>query len=468
MTQDMQASIIIGGGPGGMGPLVWAAQTGNLRSWLAQGVSLIDRQDHLGGTLGRYAINSDSLGAAYLECLEAPLAIEALCRLGDEPVVREMQAYRHGFPPLELVDRFMRLIGQAMEQAFAEYPGCTIRHRTTAAALRLQRDGTVEVDLQDELGNRSSMAARTAVMALGGRQQWGRQLWQALRPGLRLADCRLHHMIPSDRLLTPAGLAEVGRVLATDGHRRIIILGGSHSAYSAAWALTRLTDASRLAPAQILILARRRSPVFYPDQEAAEADGYAVTPGDICPRTNRVHRLGGLRGDGRELWRQIAGRPGAAPETRVALQMLDTLPAERLKAMLEDAAVVIPAFGYGAGSLPVFDHRGRRLALQAEHGLAAVDGQGRILRADGRPLAQVFGLGLGSGYRPDGAMGGEPNFRGQANSLWLYQNDIGAMIYHSIQAVLQRPLPIPRRAPASAVARAGRNRPALPVPVPGC
>jgi hypothetical protein len=33
-------------------------------------------------------------------------------------------------------------------------------------------------------------------------------------------------------------------------------------------------------------------------------------------------------------------------------------------------------------------------------------------------------------------MGCEPNFNGQANSLWLYQNDMGALIYHAIQVML--------------------------------
>ena len=32
-------------------------------------------------------------------------------------------------------------------------------------------------------------------------------------------------------------------------------------------------------------------------------------------------------------------------------------------------------------------------------------------------------------------MGCEPNFNGQANSLWLYQNDMGALIYHAIDAL---------------------------------
>ena len=46
-------------------------------------------------------------------------------------------------------------------------------------------------------------------------------------------------------------------------------------------------------------------------------------------------------------------------------------------------------------------------------------------------------------------MGGEPNFDGQANSLWLYHNDIGAMIYraiHELESNLAvQPSPIPEK-----------------------
>ena len=44
--------------------------------------------------------------------------------------------------------------------------------------------------------------------------------------------------------------------------------------------------------------------------EAAIEDGYPFTDDDICPSTKRVHRLGGIRNDGREVWRRLSGRPG--------------------------------------------------------------------------------------------------------------------------------------------------------------
>jgi hypothetical protein len=54
---------------------------------------------------------------------------------------------------------------------------------------------------------------------------------------------------------------------------------------------------------------------------------------------------------------------------------------------------------------------------------------GGLLAADGAPIPAVFGVGLGNGFVPRGAMVGEASFAGQQNSLWLYQNGLGEMIY---------------------------------------
>jgi hypothetical protein len=62
----------------------------------------------------------------------------------------------------------------------------------------------------------------------------------------------------------------------------------------------------------------------------------------------------------------------------------------------------------------------------------AVGDDCRLVLADGSTLPNVYGIGLGTGFRPSLAMGCEPNFSGQANSLWLYQNDIGATVWRGI------------------------------------
>lgn len=431
----MLSSIIIGGGPGGLGPLIWAAQHGLLPDWLDRGVAVVERQAHLGGTLGRFGIHSDSLGGSYLECLDAPALPQQLKPLRSDPVACDMAQYRESFPPLTLVDRFMRRIGCSLAPMLTESTFSSLHLCTEARTIRLRDDGSVAVETIGPDGTAKILLGRSAVMALGGHQFWSHH---ALRPGLTLAGCRTRHVIPSDRILSRAGLAEADRLLAEAHGRRILVLGGAHSAYSVAGALLGLRSAGRLACGQIAILQRREPRIFYPDRAAALADLYDIDEGDICPRTQRVNRMGGLRGYGRDMWRQIARRPRTRPEPRIVTLPMQQFSANELRTAIESAALVVPCFGYRSVTAPVFDASGERLVLNADKGGVAVGGDSRVLLDDGTCLANVFGIGLGTGYRLPASMGGEPNFNGQANSLWLYQNDIGAVIYRAVRELTQK------------------------------
>ena len=422
-------SIIIGGGPGGLGPLIWAAQNGLLPDWLNRGVAVVERQGHLGGTLERFGIYSDSLGGSYLEFLEAPGLPGALLPLRDDPLTHEMAQYRRKFPPLGLVDRFMRRIGIALAAMLEESTTSSLHLSTEARAVRLRPDGAIAVETIGSDGTDATLIAHSAVMALGGHQLWPQQV---LLPGLALAGCRMRRVMPSDRALSNAGLREAEQILAAAGRRRILILGGSHSAYAVAAALVALPAADRLSAGQIVILQRREPRIFYPDRNAAFDDLYEVDAGDICPRTQRVNRMGGLRGYGREMWRQIAHRPRTLSEPRVEAMSMQQFSTTELRLEIEQAALVVPCFGYCSTMLPVFDVHGERLSLNAEVGGSAVGEDSRLVLRDGSTLPNLFAIGLGTGYRLPASMGGEPNFDGQANSLWLYQNDIGEVIYRGI------------------------------------
>ena len=58
----------------------------------------------------------------------------------------------------------------------------------------------------------------------------------------------------------------------------------------------------------------------------------------------------------------------------------------------------------------------------------------RIVAADGQPVPDAYGIGLAAGFVPWGALGGEASFVGQANGLWLWQNDVGLMIVDQVIA----------------------------------
>jgi hypothetical protein len=436
----MFSSLILGAGPGGMGPLVWAAQNDRLHSWLDDGVGILDRSGGMGGTLGRYAINSDSLGAAYLECLDASAARELFMPLRNDPATRELETMRDGFPRLELVDRYLHRLGDRLQQIVSQHPASRFFSDADISALHLRSGGSVGVQAIRRDGSSLIVEAETAIMALGGRQDKAAYLGAELMPGVRLADSDPDKIMPSDMLMTASGQSHASGILNRASKRRVVILGGSHSAFSAAWVLTSLLTDVRFAAGEIVILLRRSPSIFYETKEAARADGYEVADRDVCPRTRRVNRLGGLRGNGREMWRRLARRPGTAPEERVAMMRLPEphLSSVSLRQLLDEAALIVPAFGYRMATVPVFDEEGRRLALKADAGGPAVGRDARPLLAEGGRLTNVFGIGLGTDYRPWGAMGGEPSFDGQANSLWLYQNDIGAVVYHGVHECLER------------------------------
>jgi hypothetical protein len=148
-------------------------------------------------------------------------------------------------------------------------------------------------------------------------------------------------------------------------------------------------------PASIQLLYRNRLRIFYPSAEEALLDNYLdFTAQDICPVTHRVFRLGGLRGDARQLWRRLSGRPRTEPESRVVLQRINALSPSVLRTQLEEADLIICALGYRPHTIPFFDAGGRRVPLMADLGLRSVDSGCRVRLTDGRALPNVFSLGL--------------------------------------------------------------------------
>lgn len=430
----MHETVILGGGPAGTGPLVWAARNGQLGSWLDGGIALVERTARLGGSLGLYPLNADSRGTSFLECLDGPLCEPFLADVRADPVTRELARFRDSQPTLRLVDRFEQRVGAAILAEFANHPNSRAYTETKALAVQRERDGSVAVLIATPEGERAVIRAASAVIALGGRpvSAWSKV---DLAPGLDLGRWR-GKIVSSHRLLTHGGAEEVVRRLARRSRNpRVMILGSAHSAFSAAWMLLDQIPELEFGPHGVQILYRTEPRPTYKSREAARADYYEFSETDVCQATGRVHRLGGLQGDGREVWRRIHSKPGAKQEERAIARPLGSLSRMDLIEVLDKADLIIPALGYRMASLPIYDEDGVRILL-AGHG-PAVGPDCRLLTADGTPLPNVFGVGLGSDFVPWGSMSGEASFSGQQNSLWLFQNGLGEMIYDNTRQLAQ-------------------------------
>ncbi len=446
--------LVIGGGPGGLAPLLSAHRRGRLDDLLSAGVVVVERSQQLGdGDIGRYAISSDSTGRTFVDCLEGPHPTP-LTALRSHELALAVGSAGEGSVPLELVGRFLRLVGDTLRDMIVASPGCHVLTGHQALSVRADGDGWV-TELGDALGQRSRLRSRFVVSATGAHQPRSR-LAREYVAGVNVVERWGEKLLQTGDVLTPSGLDLVSRRLAGLPDPRVAVIGGSTSAVATAHALLHRVPALRFGEGAVTVLHRRPLRVFYPSAADAIADGYLeFSETDICPLSKRVFRLAGFRLESRDLVMRARGLGGRSPEPRLALRSLDR-DDEGAREILERADLVIAGFGYRPRAVPVFDADGLPIELLAESDARAplVDGLCRILDAKGLPLSGLFAIGLAAGFVPHGALGGEPSFIGQANGLWLWQNDVGWMIADAVLDGLEETGSDGRRHGASALVAA--------------
>jgi hypothetical protein len=148
--------------------------------------------------------------------------------------------------------------------------------------------------------------SRYVVLASGGKQSLP-----------KLPSIHPNKLYSSDFVCTTAGIQELVNRLKSYPRKRIVIIGGSHSAFSAAWiCLNKFgwykdSDQSAASSHSIYIVHRHEIKVFYSCKRDADRDKYSSYEG--INKQGQIHPFSGLRGDAKALYRNI--RTGI--ETRV-------------------------------------------------------------------------------------------------------------------------------------------------------
>jgi hypothetical protein len=414
--------------------LVSAHQRNELDALLDCGLLFVDAGERFcSGMIGRYAIGSDTLADTLLESIETGDQ-RIISFVKASPIVAEIERHRGRGVPLKLVAKYLELLGSALRKIVELHPASAIYSSTTVIRVQRTQDGRWSVQMRRADGTETEASADRIVTACGGQQSRESALISPIAPDFTLTSAGLaSRTMISDTLLAKGAPEFVRAKLADISDPKIVIIGGSHSAMSSAWTLLNLTG-QPFGEGAVSILHCRQFRIYYPSRAEALKDGYTdFTDADFCPLTNRLFRLAGLRLDSRELGRRILRIGNAAPEPRVRLVPLDRespLPAAT-RSMLEEADLIVTAFGYRPRVPDFFDESGLRIRLQADDptlALPLVDTDCRVLNSEGSPLPDVYGVGLASGFKYTGALGGEPSFSGQTNGLWLYQNNIGRIL----------------------------------------
>ena len=435
MSAMMTNTLIVGGGPAGLAPLLAASRNSQLDRIMAAGLAIAERGPAIGrGRIGNYAINSDSTGNTLVSgLLDNPHPV--LANLWNHPTTKAVAAYGVRSVPLALVGELMAALGVAFHE-IAAASGNPVLLGHEALHTKRTSDGLWQTRLRRVAdGSEMSILSHFVVLATGGHQPQS-ILTNRYMNGRPLLPTYAGKLIQSDTALTAAGLDAIGARLAASRNRRIAIIGSSSSAMACANALLRSKFGPDLGEGAVTLLHRRPLRVFFPSAAEALSEGYdEFGAEDICPVSGFVFRFAGFRLESRELVMAVRGIGGRPPEKRLRLHRLASGSDPAALSVLDEAEVIVAALGYRPRALPVLSASGRPISLFADDPAGSlVDGECRVLDAQRMPLDGLLGIGLAAGFSAPEKVGGEPSFSGQTNSLWQWQNDVGALIARQIHA----------------------------------
>ena len=429
--------VLCGGGPAGTGAIVAAAQDGRLDELLEHGVCVIEQGESLAaGSIGHYRITGNSPARSFVRWLEAPESRPLFEAVAADPATDALHRKGSAYPALRLVGPYLERLGAALQQILETHPACSVALRTSVRSIRLLAGGGVRVIAEAE-GDRPgamSVTAAHAVVAMGGCAPPGLEELSLL-PRLTLSRyrgklCHVSDLI-DDRVGVPLHLVDAVRETGS-----AVVVGGSHSAWSAAWILLhdRAFRGAGGDPPRVTVLHRSPLRFFYETAAQARADGYAFDdPGDVCPSSGYVHRHAGLRSpDARALAISVTrSTPGTAPVRAVRLVDDPNVRAD-VRRSLDAAGLVVGAVGYTAQLPELAWEDGRRLEpARSDRGLVVTAGA-QLVAAGGAVVPEILVYGLGAGLAVDSGVASEPSYTGRFDAVPLYQNEVGRIALGSI------------------------------------
>lgn len=425
---DDVRTLVIGGGPAGTAVLTAASKQGRLVPLVEAGLAIVERGPHLGaGALGGYAIRSDTTAETFLSAVKDNPHPE-LAALAQHPAARLMERYIGDLgAPLADTAPLLEATGERLGAIVRAHGGRVLTGHD-AQEVRRTADGRWATRVADGGGATRTILSDRIVVATGG-YQTDEQIAAKRVAGMPLGVMAGRRLMRSDALLRQGGVAAARDRLRGCRAPRIAIVGASTSAIAAAVLLLKSEPAFAFGAGAITIVHRQPLKPFYPTIAAAHAEGFHdFDENDICPVSGFVLRLAGLRLESRELVLRMLALGGRTPDPRVATHRIAGDHDAAARAIIEGADLVVGALGYRPRCVPLIGVDGTPLALAHHAGRPMVDRHCRLLDATDRPVPGAYGIGLSAGFVPWGKLGGEASFRGQANGLWLWQNDVGQMI----------------------------------------
>ncbi|MGZ0785915.1 hypothetical protein ACXM5X_23450 [Pseudomonas saponiphila] len=353
---------IIGFGPAALGLFIAADRNGRLQALLDGGVQVHERSASFSQwQCLAYAIEANSPIADFLRGIRSD-GVFAQC-LRQPQVQRWLQNPEQVVSLLE-VSAFLRQLAQVILDLCRDQPKAAIHFAHPVASVRSSASG---FSVQGDWGSSHS---RYLVLACGARVR-------ELLPQEGAAPASLC----SDRVLR--GQADPLLLQALEQGRPLLVLGGSHSAFSVVGYLLQ-RFAARLPAAAIQVLCRQRPALWAASAKVAPA---LQAQDLIDAESGEVNRFCGLRGAARDTLLQIEAGTWACVELHIG--NADPRP------WLSRGALLINATGYRPRVPGLLNAAGVSLTLDERDGNLCKHPRTHELMVGGQALPGLFGTGLG-------------------------------------------------------------------------
>jgi NADH dehydrogenase FAD-containing subunit len=257
-------TVIIGGGPAGTGLLLKALKDGAENKFMQQQrIALFEKSSHLiKGNLTNYKVNSDTFSDVFLECLDGEMSqsieLETL-----KKEVEYIRNFKGKAIPLEELNHFFEKLGALLEQKLNQDPRFGLFMNTTVTRVVKLNTGSFKVFYNDNWieTKKIVLAAGAAPVSISGSSFAGKIL----------LDPFLNKSIHSDDLIR----GRIPTVLKSKlpARPKVVILGGSHSAFSAAHFLLNNSQVN-FDESSIKIWCKTKPKIYFPDTADALMHGY--------------------------------------------------------------------------------------------------------------------------------------------------------------------------------------------------
>lgn|GEM_PF-3442892 len=403
---------IVGFGPACTSFLVSADRHGLLTDLLECGLVIHERQDSVEKLLHagiNYDIPSNSDASDFLDGISPDGLFAPVL---DSTPARLIRARGTQSVPLQLVALLTAELRRVFLAAAERFP--LFKLRLGQMVHEMVQTGTGWV-MRFEDG--TMIESRLAILAAGSTPH--------LPPELRrIAEQRGIPLFHSETILRPVNLGD----LLPEDARHITVIGASHSAFSVLHKLIEI-----LPGRSIDLTLAHRTPIrrMHRSAELALAAGEIFdSVRDVCPSSGRVFRFQGLYTRSKLLYEQIL----AGCHTNITLARCAH--AEDVTGIMERSDMVVAATGYRP-NLSLFNDTAERPIRIGRNGSAAnVDATGHLCDNHGRPLASLFGIGLGFGRMRSDI--GEPSYRGAPVGINIFQGPDGDALCDSILSTLKQ------------------------------